>query len=172
MPVKAAPENGSEADREAQHFHAAGARNAVVTQFMDHDQHSKRDDKSKQRQNHANTYDGQAATHCSAQARAQASSASKASRSDSASPAFCWEKAVSTASMIRGISRYAQRRDKKAATATSLAAFSDTQAPCPSSSALKASPRQGKRARSGASKSRRPCAIRSSGDTPASTRSG
>src|SRR3990167_6861362 len=106
--------------------------------------------------------------HCCARLRARLSAANTVSRLSTARTAS----AFSTLSMIRAISGKRMRRSRKAATATSLAALSMAGAVPPASAACRARRRQGKRCSSGAWKSRRATANRSSGATPESIRSG
>src|SRR5439155_486751 len=105
---------------------------------------------------------------CSARRR-EASSASRIVASESAATGWCSSR---TFSMVRGMSKNFARRARNAPTATSLAALRATGAVPPASNAPMATPRQGKRRRSGAQNSRAGAVDRSSQAKGDSQRSG
>src|SRR5690606_19560915 len=120
----------AEADREAQHLHAAAARHPEVAELVEGDQHAQADDQPPDRAEEF-AHPPVLPISDSATRRACASSASRSSRLSEGSPG----RASRLAWMRSGMPRKASRPGRKAETATSLAAFSTAVAPWPAASA-------------------------------------
>src|SRR3954467_13530026 len=123
-------ERAAKTDREAQHLHAAPARDDEVAELVHHDQHAERDDEGEDRLHEAHA--ALASTQAAATRRPCSSAAITAERSSAGAPATASSVSLMTRAMLVNGSRAA----RKASTATLLAALSTAGAVPPRSSAL------------------------------------
>src|SRR5690606_9627519 len=161
----------AKANGKTQHTHATAARHPEMTVFVNHHQQADGQNKIQQCQ-HAFPDSGNVVSACSnqrpAHSRAHWSASSTGASSVTGSTVCC----CITAAMSSGISVKPICSRRKAATATSLAAFSTAGMVPPAAKASRANCRQGKLTSSAGSKSSRAMLNKSSACTPASMRWG